>query len=141
MGQFGNFIVSFCAGCILLGFLYMLCPSGNMSAIVKYVFCLCLVCCTVGASVALSDINFSQFNSLSDAPIINQQNTAAVAQSIFCEALTKQGINFTKVVVYTNKLADNSIVISRVTIFSNEDAQKIYAVIGSDDYEVEVINE
>ncbi len=141
MGQLGSFIVSFCTGCILLGFLYMLCPSGNMSAIVKYIFCLCLVCCTVGASVALSDVKPSQFGGFSDAPIVNQQSTAAVAQSIFCEALTKQGINFTKVVVCTNKLDDNSIVISRVTIFSNEDKEKIYAVIGSDDYEVEVINE
>ncbi len=141
MSSINAFIISFCGGCILLGFLYMLCPSGNMSAPVKYIFCLCFVCCVIGTAVSLPSPDFSNFDKKNEIELLNKQNTAATAQMVFSEALTKQNINFTKVLVDTNKLSDDSIVISKVTVFTTEEASKIVQIIGDDSYEVVVINE
>ena len=135
------FIIGFCGSCILLGFLYILCPSGNMSAPVKYVFCLCFVCCVVAAAISIPTPDFTEFDEFYDRELLTEQNTAVTAQMVFGEALRGQNINFRKIVVDTNKLSDDSIIISKVTVYTDEEAQKISQTIGSDDYEVEVINE
>lgn len=135
------FIISFCSSCILLGFLYILCPSGNMSAPVKYIFCLCFVCCVVATAISIPMPDFTNFNESYDNELLTEQNTAVTAQLVFCEALRGQNINFRKIAVDTNKLSDGSIIISKVTVYTDEKAQKINDAIGSDSYEVEVINE
>lgn len=141
MSDINAFIISFCVSCVLLGSLYMLCPSGNMSAPVKYIFCLCFVCCVVGTAISLPSPDFSDFDKKDGIELLTNQNTATTAQMVFSEALTKQNINFTKVMVDTNKLSDDSIVISKVTVFTTEQASKIVQIIGDDSYEVVVINE
>ncbi len=141
MEGLNSFIISFCGSCVLLGFLYMLCPSGSMSASVKYVFCLCFVCCIVGAAVTLPSPDFSYFDAVQGGEILTEQNTAVTAETVFSEALRQQNINFRKIAVDTNKTDDGSIIISKVTVYTDEQPQKIYAVIDSDGYEVEVINE
>ncbi len=141
MGMFNSFIISFCTASILLGFLYMLCPSGNMNASVKFIFCLCFVCCTMGSVVSIPSPNFSFFDNQQKIEILTEQNTATVAQSIFCEALRRDNINFRKIVVDTNKLADGSIVISKITVYTHESPQRVIDVLHSDGYEVVVINE
>lgn len=141
MEGLNSFIISFCGSCILLGFLYMLCPSGNMSASVKYIFCLCFVCCVVGTAVSIPSPDFSYFDEAESYEILTEQNTAVTAQTVFSEALRQQNINFRKIAVDTNKSNDGSIIISKVTVYTDELPQKIYAVIDSDSYEVEVINE
>lgn len=141
MEGLNSFIISFCGSCVLLGFLYMLCPSGNMSAPVKYVFCLCFVCCVVGAAVTLPNPDFSYFDTAAGGEILTEQNTAVTAETVFSEALRQQNINFRKITVDTNKLSDGSIIISKVTVYTDELPQKIYAAIDSDSYEVEIINE
>ena len=140
MNGINSFIISFCAGCVLLGFLYMLCPAGSMSAIVKYVFCLCFMCCVLGTVFNISQVDFSFAEGKTDE-ILNPQTAAATAQMVFSEALSSQQINFTKILVDVNKSDDNSIVISRVTVYTNEDGSKIKQAIGSDSYEVQIINE
>ena len=141
MQGINSFIISFCVSSILLGFLYLLCPNGNMSASVKYVFCLCLVCCILGTAVAIPNVDLSFFENKQEIPILTEQNTATTAQAIFCEALTKQNINFRKITVDTNKLADNSIIISKICVYTDESPQKVIDVLASDSYEVVVINE
>lgn len=141
MESINYFITSFCSACVLLGFLYMLCPTGSMSTSVKYIFCMCLVCCVVGAVVKLPDIDFSIFEKTESYEILTEQNSAVVAESVFVEALRRQNINFEKITVDTNKTADGDISISKVTVYTNEQPQKIYEVIYSDSYEVEIINE
>lgn len=141
MNGFSSFIISFCVGCIMLGFLDMLCPSGSMSKSVKYIFCLCFVCCIICTVAAIPEPNFSYFKSNNTTEIITEQNVASTAQSIFAEALHQTGLNFRKIMVDTNKLSDGSIVISKVTVYTSESAQNINAAIGSDSYEVDVINE
>lgn len=141
MSAFSSFIISFCVGCILLGALYMLCPTGNMSATVKYIFCLCFVCCVIGSVITLKLPDLSFFEGEKTTLAITEQNASVVAQSIFCEALTSENINFRKITVEANKLSDGSITISKVTVYTDETYEKINSIIGSTSYKVDVINE
>lgn len=136
-----SFITGFCVSCVLLGVLYMLCPSGSMANSVKYVFCLCFVCCIVTAVSRLPKPDFSFFQKSQQSEIVSQQNAEVSARAVFAEALRQQNINFKKINVYTNKLSDGSIVINRVEVYSTEEAGKITQAIDSDYYEVVVINE
>ncbi len=141
MSGINSFIVSFCGGCILLGVLYMLCPTGNMSKSVKYVFCLCFVCMVVGSAISIKPPDLSMFDNIEHTEILTEQNVAVTAQTVFGEALTQKDVNFRKITVNTNKISDGSIVISKVTVYTDESHQKVTEVIGSDSYEVVVINE
>lgn len=141
MSSITSFIISFCGSCILLGFLYMLCPSGSMSRSVKYVFCLCFICCIVGTVTNISSPDFDEFNKSKSDMIITEQSAETTAQMVFGEALKSANINFRKIEVDTNKLGDGSIVIIRVTVYTDQTAQKILDAIGSESYEVVVVNE
>ncbi len=141
MNGINSFIISFCSSCILLGFLYMLCPSGSMSATVKYIFCLCFICCVVGTAFSIKPPDFSLLDKVDNTEILTEQNAAVTAQMVFSEALTQQNINFRKITVDTNKLADGSIIISRITVYTSELPQRVTEAINSDSYEVVVINE
>lgn len=141
MNTITSFIVSFCGSCILLGFLYMLCPSGSMSASVKYVFCLCFICCVIGSAFSIPNPDFETFDDVKSQDILTEQNVSVTAQTVFGEALKAENINFRKIEVDTNKLGDGSIVIIRVTVYTDQTAQKILDAIGSESYEVVVVNE
>ena len=141
MSGINSFIISFCSSCILLGFLYMLCPSGSISGSVKYVFCLCFVCCVLGGAVSVKMPNFSTQSSKNNTAILTEEKVATTAQMVFSEALIQQNINFRKITVDTNKLPNGSITISRISIYTNEPTQKINEILGSKNYEVLVINE
>lgn len=140
MSEINSFIVSFCSVSILLGALYMLCPSGNMSLCVKYVFCLCFVCCVLSSVISIPEIDFSFLDGETPQPL-TEQNVAVTAQTIFCEALNRENINFRKIMVDTNKLQDGSITISKITVFTTESLGRVMEVLDSDSYEVVVINE
>ena len=141
MNNLSSFLVSFCSACILLGFLFLLCPKDKLNSSVKYVFCLCFLCCVLSGVVDFPKLNLSQLDTAASNAVLTEQSAAAVAQSVFAEALTQQNINFSKISVDTNKLSNGSITISRVTVYSAESAELIVSVIGSDSYEVCVINE
>ena len=140
MNSITSFIVSFCGSCILLGFLYMLCPAGSINKSVRYVFCLCFICCIIGVATNIS-VDFSWFNDTKTDNILTEQNVGVTAQMVFGEALKAKNINFRKIVIDTNKLSDDSIVINRVTVYTSETSQKVLDAIGSDSYEVTVVNE
>ena len=141
MNNLSAFAVSFCSSCILLGFLYMLCPAGSMEKSVKYVFCLCFLCCVLGCVTNLKSIDLSAFDTTSKSEIITDQSASITAERVFAQALTDKNIDFKKITVDTNKLSDGSITISRVTVYTCASAEQITQVIGSDGYEVNVINE
>lgn len=140
MNSITSFIISFCGSCILLGFLYMLCPAGSINKSVRYVFCLCFICCIIGVATNIS-VDFSWFNVTKTDTILTEQNVGVTAQMVFGEALKAKNINFRKIVIDTNKLNDGSIVINRVTVYTSETSQKVLDAIGSDSYEVMVVNE
>ena len=141
MNAIKGFIISFCSSSIVLGFLFMLCPSGSISKSVKYIFCLCLMCCVVASASMLKEPDFSFFSKDSQGEILTEKNVAVTAQMIFSEALTKEKINFRKITVDTNKLADGSITIDKVIVYTSESLITITQLIGSESYEVIVINE
>lgn len=89
----------------------------------------------------LSKFDAAKFNFDKTSEPITEKNAAVTAQTVFEKVLTDQDINFRKISVDTNKTADGSIVISRVTVYSDESSQKITSAIGSDSYEVLIINE
>ncbi len=141
MNAINTFTASFCISSVVLGLLFLLVPRGALNKSVKYIFALCFVCCLVGNIVALPRLDFSDFNTYERQSTVTEQGAAFAAGEVFSEALKSQNINFTKITVDVNKSADSSIVINKVTVYTDEQPQKILDVIGSDDYEVVIINE
>ncbi|MDO4608694.1 MAG: hypothetical protein Q4B40_05840 [Clostridia bacterium] len=141
MNGINAFITSFCVSCIVLGLLFILVPKGALNKSVKYIFSLCFVCCLISSVVALPKLDFSDFDVVRNREMVTEQNAQMTAKAVFGEALKSQNINFKKITVDTNKPSDSSIIISKVTVFTDHDAEKIVDVIGSTEYEVVVINE
>ncbi len=141
MSGIGNFITSFCTSCAVLGVLFILLPKGALTKPVKYIFSLCFVCTLISSAFLLPKPDFSRFEVAQNTEFLTEQNVAATAQATFCEALRLGDINFTKLTVDTNKLSNGSIIISKVTVYTNEEAKKIKDAIGSDSYEVVIVNE
>lgn len=137
-----QFIISFCAGCILIGSLYIICPEGNISKTIKAVFSLVfLVIVISAANIPLKSIDFSFTPTTETTNYTDMQTTAA--EYVFSYTLAKQNVDFSKLEVYTDISDDNSIVITKVVIVSNESEEKILKALGelNDNREVEIINE
>ena len=141
MSGFSSFILAFCTMCVVMGGLYMLCPSGNMSRSVKFALSLSFVCCMLSGIIGL-DLPEIEDSSLQTQSETSEEMSAAAARMIFEDALTRGGINFSKITVCTDKLSDGSISISEVVVYSPDSAQKIEELIGNSDvYKVRVIDE
>ena len=89
----------------------------------------------------VESINFPEIEAFD---IEESDNSALIAQArlVFEQALTSSNINFSRIEVCTNKEGD-SIIISKVIIYSADEKGKILNVLGdiSETYEVEIINE
>ena len=140
MSAVRGFIAAFCLGCVLLGALYILVPKGNISKSVRYAFCLAFLCIIVSAGFRLTKIEMPSF-STEEKLFENERLSAASAKMIFAEALSESGINFSKITVFTDKSESGGISISKVYVYTDCPLQKVSAVIGSDSYELVVINE
>ena len=141
MKSIASFLTAFCICCISLGGLYTLCPKGKFAKAVKYVFCLCFMCCIISCFSGIANINFSIKSSSYDE-ILSAGAAAESARMVFERALENSNIKFSKITVLTDKDEIGSIFISKVTVYSDEDAEKIKNIIsGNGSYEVEVINE
>lgn len=79
MNSINSFIIGFCGSCVLLGFLYMLCPTGNMSIPVRYIFCLCFLCSVIGAAISIPSPDFSEFDKSKSTEVLTEQNVSATA--------------------------------------------------------------
>jgi hypothetical protein len=138
-----QFITSFCAGCILIGSLYIICPEGNISKPIKTVFSLLfLVIVISAANIPFKNIEFD----LNPQPTLSQnyadmQTTAA--EYVFSHTLTSQDIDFEKITVFTDNSNPESIVITKVVIVSKESKEKILKALGelTLNREVEIIDE
>lgn len=135
-----TFIAAFCTGAVLLGVLYILVPEGRFGRIVRYAFCLCFLSLVLSAAVKISGEDFVNFSG--SAPNFdNEKLSAATAGTVFSEALTSAGINHKKITVFTDKTESGGINIIKVYVYTAAPADKVNAVIGSESYEVVVINE
>lgn len=143
MSYFTGFITAFCAGCVLIGTLHIICPDGAMSKPVKYVLSLVfmlIIISAAGITVKKADFDFK-------IPSSDSEDTGALdiaaAEYVYARLLESAGINFTKITVCTDKSDDGSIIISKVIIYSDCDRLKITEALSvvAENYEVEVINE
>ena len=139
MNSILSFIVSFCIISVVLGALYILCPKGTMQKSVRYIFVLLLITSCLALIKGIGGIDFS-LKKHTYAP----QNDDAFhyfAELTFKEALKNAKVEFSKITVCTDKSENGSILISEVIVFSEEPQDKILKAIGSEEYEVTVINE
>ncbi len=137
-----QFFISFCTGCILIGALCILCPDGNISKPVKYVFSLIfLIIIISAANIPFKQIDFSAF---SPATSINtEQMEINSAKYVFSHALTSAEINFSRIDIFTDKSDDDSIIITKVAIATDHPREQVIKALGilAENREVEVINE
>lgn len=138
-----QFFASFSVAAIFIGALFMLCPEGVMSKTVKYTLSLafiCIIVSTAGITLTSSRIEIDTAHSFDEA---EREMEIAFARQVYARALNSEKINFTSIEVFTNKLDDGSIIISKVKIISTEEKSKIdTALKGLDpNIKVEVVNE
>lgn len=139
-----QFFISFSTGCILIGALYILCPEGNIAKPIKHIFSLVfLIIIISAANIPLKNIDFSIPAVSFDNSENYKQMQISSAEFVFGEALKSQNINFSKISIFTDKTDDDSIVITKVVIVSNDNREKILNALGglSENREVEIINE
>ena len=137
--MFGAFVTAFCVGSIILGALYILVPEGSLSKPVSYAFGIAFLCLILSVG-KLTSINLPQIDYKS-AEFANERLSAASAEMIFSEALAREDINFSKITVFTDKTESGGISITKVVVYTDASPVQVNAVIGSDGYEVLVINE
>lgn len=138
-----QFITSFCVGSILIGSLYIICPKGNISKQIKYIFSLIfLVIIISAANVPLKSFNFDAL-SPQDIEIDTESLETSAAEYVFSYTLKKQNINFQEISIFTDKTSDGSIVITKVVVVTDEPPQKVINALAGllDNREVEIINE
>ena len=139
-----QFFISFSTGCILIGALYILCPEGNVAKPIKHIFSLVFLLIIISAAnLPLKNIDFTMPTiSPTDNENYNEMQISS-AEYVFSEALKSQNINFSEISIFTDKTDDDSIVITKVVIVSNDAREKILNALGglSENREVEIINE
>ncbi len=133
---------AFCASCVFIGALYILCPDGRLSKSVKYVLSLVFllsVIAAAGVSVKRTDFSFEIPTVATDTSLLDAQT----AEFVFSKALEENDISFSEIEVLVDKREDNSIYISKVYIKSKEDESKILSALGEagQNTEVEIKNE
>lgn len=118
----------------------MLCPKGVLDKSVRYIFILTLMCAILALIRGVGNINF---NPIQNEIVLNESDINAIgARLTFEQALKNNSIEFSKITVCTDKLQDNSIIINKVVVYSQEAREKILEVFGNpQEYEVIVINE
>ena len=138
-----QFITSFCVGSILIGSLYIICPKGNISKQIKYVFSLVFLIIVISAAnVPLKNIDFDAFSTVNTA-LETENLEISAAKYVFSYTLKKQNINFREISFFTDKTEGNGIVITKVVVTTDEPPQKVVNALTGllDNREVEIINE
>ena len=140
MSGIKTFIAAFCTGAVLLGILYVLAPENGSKKAVRYAFCLCFLCLVLSAAVKLSGSDFPDFSTAAQS-FDNEELSVAAARTVFAAALSENNINYKKITVFTDKLKSGGISITKVCVYTAADYAEVNAVIGSENYDLVVINE
>ncbi len=143
MNMITSVLSAFCASCVFIGALYMICPDGKISKSVKYVLSLVFllsVIAAAGISIKKAEVSF-------EIPKTQETDTSALdaqtAKFVYSSILNANGISFSEITVSTDKSADGSIYISKVYIKSSEEESEILSALGeaAKNTEVEIRNE
>ncbi len=138
-----SFLTSFCAACVLIGCLYIICPEGNLSKPIKYILSLLFIVIIISCGKITFKGNEIEFT----APQVNAQSSEELqilsARYVFEYTLRANQINFESITVCTDKLPDDSIVINKVIIYTDCQKEKVLKALGelSKTREVEIIND
>ena len=138
-----SWLAAICAACIFIGALQMLCPTGTVSKSVSFLLSLVFLVSVISAAgITVKKADFS----LQLPTAANADTTAldtAAARYVYAYALEKAGIDFKEIKLYTDKLPDNSISISKILIRSDCEADKIITALSevAKNIEVEILNE
>lgn len=143
MNFLSSVLITFCAACVFIGALYMLCPDGVMSKPVKYILGLCFLITVIsaaGITVKTPDIDFSLPETVTED---TESLEIASAEYVYSYILTAANIDFSQITVCTDKSDDGSIIINKVIIRSDCQREKIIEALGeaAKNHEVEIINE
>lgn len=143
MNSIYEFVTVFCSISLLFGGIYILKPTGNTAKTVKYIFSLIFVCVVLTAIFKIKTVDFNLKSNLQNYELTTDSLTENAIISTFSEALRSSEINFSKITVCTNKNEDGSISISKVTVISDEEKEKIIKALGGEnaEYEIEVLYE
>ncbi len=142
MNHLNSFFISFCVSSIFIGFVFIICPNGQMKNSVKYILSLVFTLIIISSALKI-DFNLSLEPNAGDTHAQTQAINEATAVYVYKSLLEKADIEFSEISVFTNKTDDGSIVISKVLIFSQEDKSKILTALEGleQNTEVEIINE
>ncbi len=142
MNYLSSFFISFCVSAIFIGAVFILCPGGQMSKPVRFVFSLVFTLVIVSAALKINfDFDYTPPNDKKQE--ITQTIDVSSAIYVYSNCLKAQKIDFSEISISTTKTDDGSIVISKVLIFSKEEKQKIINALSeiAQNIEVEVVNE
>ncbi len=143
MNYFTSFLTAFCVAAIFIGAVFLICPNGKMSQPLKYILSL------IFTLVVISSVSKFQFDfdfTLPKSETYTENADAIKIQSaeyVLSSCLKANNINFSKIEIQTTNSNDNSIIINKVIIFSNDEKDKIISSLAelSKEYEVEIKNE
>lgn len=138
MSNIFRFIGAFCTMAAALGIIGILIPNGSMSKSVRFAFCLCFLAflLTFSKVLPLESIDFNMESSEENYEEMRHSATKAV----FAKALKSADISFNKLEIETSKNENGDIIITKVTVWSNDSAEKIKNAIGGE-YKVCVIGD
>lgn len=141
MNALGNFAVSFCISCTVIGGLYMLCPKGAAEKAVKYIFSLIFLICIISSVPVLKKINADIILSENELQISDEMRETAARLTVEA-ALRNAGIEFNEITLYTDKSENGSIKITKVRVVSSAPYEKIQEALGGEDtaYSVEIVS-
>lgn len=141
MNGFSSFVAAFCSSCIIIGLMYLICPEKQKNTI-KFLFGVVFILSVISAFYNLKDFSLPEFDSIgySQSQTEIAENSARL---VYEETLKNSGINFSKIEVCTDKTDDDSIIITKVIIYSDANKTDILAALGTvaDTYEVEIKND
>ena len=101
-----------------------------------------LIIIIYAANIPLKSIDWDAL-SPKDIQINSETLETSSAEYVFSYTLKKQNINFREISIFTDKTSDNSIVITKVVIVTDEPPQKLINALAGllENREVEIINE
>lgn len=143
MSFFTSFTAAFCGACVFIGALYMLCPDGVMAKPIKYILGLIFILTVISAAaIAVGKWDFESIDFTAEA-IDTESLDTANAEYVYAYALTKAGIDFSKITVCTDKTESGSISISKVIICSDCEKTRILEALSdvAENTEVEIVND
>lgn len=140
MNALRDFSVSFCTVCTVMGALYILVPKGAERA-VKYIFSLITVICVISAIPSFKIIR-AELPYTSGQTEISEEMRITAARLTFETALQNEGIEFDKITVSADKSDGDSIKITKVTVATAGNEDKIREILGGDGaaYTIEIVS-